>query len=118
MTDDSDEVAELQRLLGPLTYPPPPPDLDDLVLRQARMILQPPRPLPPRAGPSPIAWVVVGTAAVAVTTASWWPPNLTLPPSLPPVAWIAVIGYLLTLLTTPLILVRRPPGGIDHGQPR
>jgi hypothetical protein len=115
MSEDRETMEGLRRLLGTPPEVSVPSGLDDRVLTAAQGILQPARPR--RAGPSPLAWVLlIGVEVVVAALALSWPPRLTLPCQPEPLYCLASAGYLLTLLlVSPLILIRRIRGGVCHG---
>jgi hypothetical protein len=116
VSDDREEAEGLRRLLGSPPEVLIPPGLDDRVLAAAQGLLQPVSPRARRAGPPALAWVlVIGTELVAAAVGLSWPPRLALPCQPEPLFCVAAAAYLLTLLTTPLILIRRINGGIHHG---
>lgn len=116
MSDDREAVEELRRLLGSLPEVPVPPGLDDRVLASAQDLLQPASSQVKRVSPPALAWVlVIGIELVAVAVGLSWPPRLVMPCPSTPLFCLAAAAYLLTLLATPLILIRRINGGFNHG---
>lgn len=108
MSDDRELVDQLRLMLGAPSALQVPAALDERVLSMARRAAQP-APVQQRApGPPVLAWVAAISAGL-VALAVWlaWPLQVAFPVSLSPLGRAIAAGYLLTLLASSPILIRR-----------